>query len=120
MTVWLYWSTQKLNFCNHDKVFDVIFYSIFGMVYVFTHVTLTDGKTFYKYLFFYGVLFVENTIANVLWISNDSEARQAPYYEAIIYLNVVPFVLGIMFMILYYKVFHPTTGYNFKQRVVRS
>lgn len=119
MTVWLSTSTQDNNFCDHNKLYDFIFYSIFGMVYIFTHVTLQDGKTLYKYLFFYSILFIENTIANVLWVLNsDQDVHQQSYYQPIVILNVVPFVLGIMCMVLYYKVFHPTTGYNFRQRVI--
>lgn len=121
MTIWLSVSTQDNNFCNHNKLYDFMFYSIFGTVYIFTHVTLQDGKTFYKYLFFYSILFVENTIANVLWVVNaGSEVQSMSYYHPIIILNVVPFVIGIMCMVLYYKVFHPTKGYNFRQRVISS
>lgn len=121
MTIWLSTSTQKLDFCNHNKLYDFIFFSIFGTVYIFTHVTLTEGKTLYKYIFFYGILFIENTIANVVWILKaDNEVQETLYFHPIICLNVVPFFFGIVFMILYYKVFHPTTGYNFRQRVLNS
>ncbi|RZB41721.1 XK-related protein 6 [Asbolus verrucosus] len=67
MTLWLSCTNQKNNFCRHNKVYDMFFYSIFGTVYIFTPVTLVEGPTFLKYVFFYLVLFVENTIANVVW-----------------------------------------------------
>jgi len=83
-------------------------------------VVLVEGPTFLKYLIFYGILFFENTLANVVWILNaDAALQRTIYYRPIIYLNVVPFVVGIIFMLLYYKVFHPSTGYN-RQRVAAS
>ncbi|XP_066254963.1 XK-related protein 4-like [Euwallacea similis] len=117
MTIWLSATSSENNFCDHNKMYDFLFYSIFGAVYIFTQVVLVDGPTFLKYLIFYGILFGENTLANVVWIWNADETLQKThYYKPIIYLNIIPFVVGIIFMLLYYKVFHPSTGYN-RQRV---
>lgn len=115
MTIWIHLATSSntFNFCSNNKLYDSILFSIFGMVYVFTYVTLSEGRTFYKYLFFYCLLFLENTVANIVWtIAADSELKRSPYYKPVIYLNVIPFMLGIMFMVLYYKFFHPSTVYN--------
>lgn len=122
MTAWLSSLAQDHNFCDHNKFYDFLFYSIFGSVYIFTYVALTDGRTLCKYMFFYSVLFVENTIANVTWILTDDSEPKREYFYPIVCLNVAPFVCGIVCMIIYYKVFHPTTGYkyNFRQRVVSS
>lgn len=120
MTIWLSATSSENNFCDHHKLYDFLFYSIFGAVYIFTQVVLVEGPTFLKYLIFYGILFFENTLANVVWILNaDAALQRTIYYRPIIYLNVVPFVVGIIFMLLYYKVFHPSTGYN-RQRVAAS
>lgn len=120
MTIWLSATSSENNFCDHHKLYDFLFYSIFGAVYIFTQVVLVEGPTFLKYLTFYGILFAENTIANFLWIYNADEALQKMiYYKPIIYLNVIPFIVGIIFMLLYYKVFHPSTGYN-RQRIAAS
>ncbi|KAK5648238.1 hypothetical protein RI129_003130 [Pyrocoelia pectoralis] len=113
MTIWLHIGTSETNFCNKNKLYDSALFAIFGMVYIFTYVNLTEGKTFIRYLFFYLILFFENTIANVFWIlERDTELMTTLYYKPVIYLNIIPFILGIIFMILYYKVFHPSTGYN--------
>ncbi|XP_969920.2 XK-related protein 6 [Tribolium castaneum] len=121
MTMWLSCTNQKNNFCKHNKVYDMFFYSIFGTVYIFTPVTLVEGPTFLKYVFFYVVLFVENTIANVVWYCNaDTTLQKQIYYTPIVYLNVIPFFAGLTFMLLYYKVFHPSTGYHRTQAVLPS
>ncbi|XP_056634539.1 XK-related protein 6-like isoform X1 [Diorhabda sublineata] len=118
MTLWLACTSAKNNFCDHNSLYDFLFYCILGAVYIFTHVVLVEGRTFLKYVIFYCVLFAENTIANVVWIiSADEAVREKVYYLPIILLNVIPFFLGIVFMVLYYKVFHPSlsTGYNRQQ-----
>ncbi|XP_072390330.1 XK-related protein 4-like [Diabrotica undecimpunctata] len=115
MTLWLACTSAKNNFCNHNSLYDFLFYCILGAVYIFTHVVLVEGPTCCKYVIFYCVLFAENTIANVVWIvSADQELREKVYYLPIILLNVIPFFLGLIFMLLYYKVFHPNlnTGYK--------
>ncbi|KAL1500740.1 hypothetical protein ABEB36_006185 [Hypothenemus hampei] len=120
MTIWLSATSSENNFCAHNKLYDFLFYSIFGAVYIFTQVVLVEGPTFIKYLIFYGILFAENTLANILWtVSADQVVKGTSYYKPIIYLNVIPFAVGIIFMLLYYKVFHPSTGYN-RQRVVNN
>ncbi|KAK4884790.1 hypothetical protein RN001_001061 [Aquatica leii] len=118
MTIWLHVGTSETNFCNKNKIYDSALFAIFGMVYIFTYVNLTEGKTFIKYLFFYLILFFENTLANVFWIlERDTELMKSLYYKPVVYLNIIPFILGIIFMILYYKVFHPSSGFkNGRQR----
>ncbi|XP_030745522.1 XK-related protein 6 [Sitophilus oryzae] len=120
MTISLSVTSSDNNFCDHNKLYDFLFYSIFGAVYIFTQVVLVEGPTFFKYLAFYSVLFVENTIANIMWIYNADEAvRQSIYYKPIIYLNIIPFIVGITFMLLYYKVLHPSRRYH-RQQIVAS
>lgn len=120
MTMWLSFTSSKMNFCDNNTFYDFLFYSIFGAVYIFTHIVLVEGPTFGKYLLFYSILFAENTIANVVWIvTADEVLKTESYYIPIIFLNVIPFIFGIMFMLLYYKIFHPSVGYN-RQQVATS
>lgn len=113
MTLWLAVSSADNNFCGENKLYDFLFYSIFGAVYIFTQVVLVDGPTFYKYVIFYAVLFLENTVANIVWIFNaDDDVKGTYYFKPIIFLNVLPFFMGIVFMILYYKTCHPSTGFS--------
>lgn len=117
MVIWLYFSTRDSNFCSNNVFYDFLFYSIFGMVYIFTHVTLNDGKTFWKYLFFYLILAIENAIATTVWIVKpDDTLKETLYFQPVACINFVAFFIGIMFMIVYYKVFHPSTGCKHRQR----
>ncbi|KAG5889742.1 hypothetical protein JTB14_018964 [Gonioctena quinquepunctata] len=119
MTIWLACTSAKNNFCDHNSLYDFLFYCILGAVYLFTHVILVEGPTCCKYVIFYSILFVENTVANAVWIiTADDSLKQMVYYLPIIFLNVIPFILGILFMLLYYKVFHPSTGYSRQQSAI--
>lgn len=112
MVLWLEYSTHQLNFCNNNRFYDFLFYIIFGTVYIFTHVTLNDGRTFWKYVFFYTILGIENIVATIIWmVKADDTLKDTLYFEPICYINLLPFFVGILFMILYYKFFHPSTGY---------
>lgn len=116
MTIWLSMSNRDNNFCDHNKIYDFLFYCIFGAVYIFIQVVLVDGPTLCKYLVFYFILFVENTIANVVWaLCVDEQFKTSSYYLPIIILNAVPFIVGIIFMIAYYLYCHPNTRRTLKQ-----
>ncbi|KAJ8971149.1 hypothetical protein NQ317_003439 [Molorchus minor] len=118
MTIWLSCTCANNNFCDHNRLYDFLFYSIFGAVYIFTHVTLVEGPTCLKYSIFYVILFIENTTANLLWaLKPDIDITKDDYSIPLVYLNSMPFIFGILFMLLYYKVFHPSTGCKRQQAV---
>lgn len=117
MTLWLALSSAENNFCGENKLYDFLFYSIFGAVYIFTQVVLVDGPTCYKYIIFYSILFTENTLANVVWVlTAENDVKETYYFKPIIFLNVLPFFVGITFMVLYYKVCHPSTGFGCRKQ----
>ena len=119
MVIWLQMSTKGSNFCN-NKIYEFFFYMVFGTVYIFTHVSVNDGRTFCRYIFFYTVLFIENTVATVVWILRaDMRMRNTVYFEPIIGINFSSFIVGIIFMVLYYKICHPSTGYINRHSVKR-
>ncbi|XP_044744465.1 XK-related protein 4-like [Coccinella septempunctata] len=116
MMIWLLYMDQENNFCNNNQCCSIMFYSTFSAVYIFTFVTLHEGPTGKKYFFFYSLLFAENTVANLVWYFNaPHEIEKLMYYKPIFFLNIIPYVAGLVFMILYYKCFHPSTGYTSRQ-----
>lgn len=111
MVLWLHLSNKTTNFCDNNKFYEFFFYVVFATVYIFTHISLSEGKTLLRYIFFYTILFAENLVATVSWILKaDETLKTTVFYTPIVYGNFVTFFLGIMFMILYYKVCHPSTG----------
>lgn len=113
MMIWSFHMYPENSFCNENYCCSIMFYSTFSAVYMFTFLTLDEGPTARKYFFFYTLLFAENTVANLVWYFNATgELESTTYYKPIFFLNIIPFAAGVVFMIMYYKCFHPSTGYG--------
>lgn len=117
MTLWLsIW--ERTQFCKVtdqstliERLTEVTFCAILGLVYIFTYLTPSDGSTRNRYLVYYPVCFVENAAAIFIWsITADSSLTNSWYFVPFIISGIVPFLIGIIFMIIYYKFFHPETS----------
>lgn len=122
MTTWIVIDSHGiLEFCrnyNHaphcppkikERVYSVLFSVVIGVVHIFIYLNAVDGSTFLKHVFFYIVCFLENITASVVWICTSSnEVKNAWYFNVLIILCIIPFLLGITAMIVYYTVFHPS------------
>ncbi|XP_076239541.1 XK-related protein 6 [Calliopsis andreniformis] len=122
MTAWIILDSHGiLEFCrnyNHaphcpptvkERVYSVLFSVVIGIVHVFIYLNAVDGSTFLKHVFFYIVCFLENITATVVWIyTSSNEVKNAWYFNILIILCIIPFLLGITAMIVYYTVFHPS------------
>ncbi|KAJ4428970.1 hypothetical protein ANN_25966 [Periplaneta americana] len=115
MTTWLS-LLDRTNFCTSspdsatrkERIGEVLFAAILGLVYIFTYITPGEGRTRTRYLVYYMVCFVENLIATVMWaVRVPSQLRDTWYFLPLVISSIVPFVIGIIFMILYYLFFHP-------------
>lgn len=93
------------------KLSEIIFCGILGLVYIFTYLTPSEGDTRNRYLVYYPICFVENITAILLWSTFiSSETRDAWYYYPLLLSSIIPFVIGIIFMLLFYHFFHPITS----------
>ncbi|XP_078037658.1 XK-related protein 6 isoform X2 [Augochlora pura] len=122
MSCWIIIDSRGiLEFCrNHnraphcppklkERIYSVILSFIIGVVHVFIYLHAVDGSTFFKHVFFYMICFFENTTATVFWIYvSSNEVKQAWYFNVLIIFCIVPFLVGITAMIVYYCVFHPS------------
>lgn len=83
-----------------------------GGVYLFTYIPVKELKiTRYRYVSYYTVCFIENIACAVIWYlycdKYEPEMRNMAYYLGFLIISTVPFVIGIVFMVLYYLFFHP-------------
>ncbi|CAL7934400.1 unnamed protein product [Xylocopa violacea] len=122
MTTWIIIDSHGvLEFCrdpNHaphyspkikERIYSMLFSVVIGVVQVFIYFNAVDGSTFLKHVFFYIICFLENIIATVFWIyASSNEVKNSWYFNILIVLCIVPFLLGITAMIVYYSVFHPS------------
>ena len=64
MTIWV--MLQGTDFCP-TKVEEKLFDLVVGVIYCFTFFNLKEGKTRWRALVFYSLMFVENAAALALW-----------------------------------------------------
>lgn len=112
MSIWLQ-LYDKSPFCSQNILFEGAFSLTLGSVYLFTYILPNESKTRYRYTVYYSICFVQNVACATVWfIYSDDMTRSAIYFQPVLVLSVVPYVLGIIFMILYYAFLHPKTSRN--------
>ena len=122
MTIWILAEPSGvMEFCRdrrraphtpltlRERIGSVMFASVFGVVYIFIYLNPSHGPTFFRHLLYYILCLVENLIACTLWaFVATTEVTARWYFELLISLCIIPFVIGSISMILYYKYFHPS------------
>lgn len=116
MLLWLKLTT-RLTFCVdhtapiiYQHLGELLFAVVLALVYIFTFITPDQGQTRNRYLFYYTLCFLENVCAAVVWATADNnDLREVWYFYPLLVSCIVPFIIGIGFMILYYQYFHPTS-----------
>ncbi|XP_060820441.1 XK-related protein 6-like [Bombus pascuorum] len=122
MTIWIIIDSRCiLEFCRDsdhaphcspkikERIYSVLFSIVIGVIHVFIYLNTVDGSTFLKHVFFYIICFVENITATAFWIyASSDEVKNSWYFNVLIVLCIVPFLLGITAMTVYYGVFHPS------------
>lgn len=115
MTVWLS-LLDRTSFCTaspggatkKEQAGEVLFAATLGLVYIFTYITPSEGRTRLRYLLYYMVCFLENLGSAITWASKASpKVQNTWYFLPLLIFSIVPFIVGIVFMILYYLYFHP-------------
>ena len=114
MTSWLS-LVDRTKFCStkqqptwKERIGELLFAAILGLVYIFTYITPSEGKTRVRYIIYYMICFAENLVAAVEWATKvDPSVYNTWYYLPLLVCSVLSFLLGIMFMLLYYLFFHP-------------
>uniref|UniRef100_A0A1B6CMJ8 XK-related protein n=1 Tax=Clastoptera arizonana TaxID=38151 RepID=A0A1B6CMJ8_9HEMI len=118
MTCWLFiWEDTQFSLINDkstttgERLANITLCAILGLVYIFTYLTPSDGSTRNRYLVYYPVCFVENAAAIMIWAHTaDPILQKSIYFKPFLISGIVPFLVGIIFMVLYYKYFHPETS----------
>lgn len=115
MTIWLA-LFEETQFIVADsswraKASEIMFCGILGLVYIFTYLTPSGGATRHRYLVYYPICFFENVAAIIIWsVFSNSKVKDSWYFIPLIISGIVPFIIGIGFMAIYYKLLHPQTS----------
>lgn len=107
MAAWLALGHHQTAVCS-SRCEELMFSGVLGLAYILAFIAPRDGPTRYTYLAYYLVCFMENTGALVVWCVGNSSAQNPSLYYGTVVMQVLTFVLGIVFMLLYYRYFHPS------------
>lgn len=104
MALWIF-LYDRSPFCSTSMFHSFAFSLVLGMVFIFNYILPKVRRTRYRYAIFYSICFVENVIC--VYFFYNSAATKRNYFIFICVLAIVPFALGIAFMIIYYTKLHP-------------
>lgn len=111
MTVWLVW--QDTDFCT-TRVEEVLFDCVMGAIHIFCFFNLKEGRTRYRALIFYVIMFAENTVLVAMWYI--ASGRDKTYGIPAVCFVWGGFFIGIFIMLLYYRFLHPNGGIKLCKR----
>lgn len=107
MSLWIF-LFDRSPFCSTTIFHSFAFSLVLGMVFIFNYILPKVRRTRYRYAIFYSICFIENIFCVYFFINYSSKDTMGKsYFVLICVLALVPFVLGIVFMIVYYTKFHP-------------
>lgn len=110
MTTWLQ-LFDRSPFCAHNKMAELSFSLALGGVYLFTYILPIEGRTRYRYAVYYTICFVQNIACGVIWfLFVPDDIRRSVVYLPVLIFTVVPYIVGICLMVVYYSFFHPKRG----------
>lgn len=99
---------DRSPFCSQSRVADVAFSFALGAVYLFTYILPVEGKTRYRYTIYYSICFIQNVTCGAIWyVYVNDDMRSSFYFFPVLAFTVVPYVVGLVIMVIYYRFFHP-------------
>ncbi|XP_055325852.1 XK-related protein 6-like, partial [Sitodiplosis mosellana] len=107
MGLWVF-IFDRSPFCSNSLIHSLFFSLILGFVFIFNYILPKARPTRYRYATFYSICFLENIICVVLYVTfSKEEDKQEDYFLILCIMSIVPFIVGVFFMVLYYLWFHP-------------
>jgi len=102
---------QKTNFCGSQdgkrRTLLELFYNIVvGWIFVFVMISVKAGATRVKYSLYYLLMAGENVAMIVLWFLQPG-SHEAWYHLPALVATCACFILGLFFMMIYYRKYHP-------------
>lgn len=105
MSMWIFWFDRS-PFCGGSYFGSFLFSLTLGTVYIFTYIIPKEGSTRLRFIAYYLICGLENIACIVICIIYVEINRHFTYI-IISSLIVLSNIVGIVFMIIYYKCFHP-------------
>jgi len=103
MFLWIL--TQKTRFCD-TRCKEFFFNVVMATVYIFGYLNLLEGHTRLRYVFFYTIMYLENMALLMAWYAVVSTSADWYVIPVLVGVFVGP-LIGLLFMLVYYKCCHP-------------
>lgn len=113
MTAWLALGSHQTAACG-NRCEELLLSTALGLAYVLAFLAPRDGQTRYVYLAYYLVCLMENTGALVVWCVTNNSADNPYLYYGAVGGQIGAFLLGLIFLYIYYAGCHPSTKYRRK------
>ena len=101
---------QKTEFCNvHERkraIPEFLYNLVMSWVYIFIFMPVVGGRTVYKYIIYFFVVYIENAVMTYLaYLYNTSHQW---YHNLILTFVLSAFFIGMLLQFLYYSKLHPS------------
>ncbi|XP_065084629.1 XK-related protein 6 [Ochlerotatus camptorhynchus] len=108
MTLWIFFFDRS-PFCSSTMLHSFLFSLVLGVVFIFTYILPRVGRTFHRYLIYYSLCGAENVVCLIIYLYYVKNATIKDSYYLLLLgaAPIVPFTVGILSMVCYYKNFHP-------------
>lgn len=103
MSAWLF--CQKTRFYQ-NRCEERFFNIVCGYVLVFCFLNVRDGRTRYRMLVYYLIVYVENWTMMGFWFYFTDE-KSAWFYIPTFFVVSLGVILQLIFQLIYYRFFHP-------------
>lgn len=107
MSLWIF-IFDRSPFCSNTLFHSIFFSAILGFVFIFNYILTKARNTRYRYTVYYFICFIENLICATLFkFYSSTDAIYSEFFPLLLALSIIPFLLGIICMCIYYTAFHP-------------
>lgn len=108
---WLLFTLQRTNFCGtidgkRNQCGEFFYNVVVGWVFTFVMINVKATATRVKYTVYYLLMAAENTTMIVIWFLKPESATHWYHLPALIG-TCLSFIVGLLFMFLYYRHYHP-------------
>ncbi|XP_015915492.2 XK-related protein 4 [Parasteatoda tepidariorum] len=103
MFIWI--RSMGTEFCE-NQCGEFFYNLVLGVMFIFCYFNPKDSPTRKRFTFYYFLTFLENSAFMCIWFIHSSP--NIPYKIPAMFLQFLSFMLGIIIMIIYYLLLHPT------------
>ncbi|CAL1272079.1 unnamed protein product [Larinioides sclopetarius] len=115
MFIWIRFMSTE--FCD-NKCGEFFYNVVLGVIFIFCYFNPKDSPTRRRFTFYYMVTFIENSALMCVWFIY-CPAHVTYKYPAM-FMQFLSFVLGLVIMIIYYLLLHPTKNISVWEHWIKT